>query len=53
MERKVKSLGIKTSLIPEFKCIAQFGTGKGCRGTKEMDIENRSSNFPSSSDGGF
>lgn len=37
----------------EFKCIAQFGTGKGCRGTKEIDVENGCSNFPSSPDEAF
>lgn len=44
---------LKTSLILEFNCIAQFGTGKGHRGTKEMDVENGCSNFPSSPDGGI
>lgn len=45
--------GDQSTLIPEFKCFAQFGTGKACRGTKEMDVENGCSNFPSSPDGGI
>lgn len=39
---------LKNSLILEFKCVAQLGTGKGHRQTKTVNVENGCLNFSSS-----